>query len=202
MSYWIRYCATCAVEFVQTLWSIISSFPVLVLASRQTGLSPALRLHRTLEAQRERAAEPWMGHSACRGLIWLGFDLIRMICGKYVTVCLCVCVCEETGNRCNLTKWKFQIALLFLFTLQPQSDLCSLESLNFNCLEESLVCCFLMLLEGGCVCAGACAPVLWCSGQSHSRALPFLCLTYDLWKQELIKSSKVAKRKGKCLVTN
>lgn len=40
------------------------------------------------------------------------------------------------------------------------------------------------------------------SGQSHSPARPFLCLTYDLWKQELIKSSKVAKRKGKCLVTN
>lgn len=196
MSYWIRYCATCAVEFVQTLWSIISSFPVLVLASHRTGLSPALRLHCTLEAQRERAAEPQTGLSACKGLIWLGFDLIRMICGKYVTVC------EETENRCNLTKGKLQIALLFLFTLQPQSDLCSLESLNFNSLEESPVYQFLMLLEGGCVCAGACAPVLWCSGQSHSRELPFLCLTYDLWKQELIKSSKVAKRKGKCLVTN
>lgn len=43
---------------------------------------------------------------------------------------------------------------------------------------------------------------MWCSGQSHPRMLPFLYLTSDLWKQELIKSSKVAKRKGKCLVTN
>lgn len=40
------------------------------------------------------------------------------------------------------------------------------------------------------------------SGQSQHRALPFLCLTSDLGKQELIKTSEGAKRKGKCLVTN
>lgn len=63
------------------------------------------------------------------------------------------------------------------------------------------------------LCWVLCRPwLVWCcwegllhspsSGQSHCRALPFLCLTSDLWKQELIKSSEVAKRKGKCLVTN
>lgn len=53
---------------------------------------------------------------------------------------MCVYMCEETGNGCKIKKkLRFQIALLFLFTLQPQSDLCLLESLNFNSLEESLV---------------------------------------------------------------
>lgn len=97
--------------------------------------------------------------------------------GAKCVINVCTCMCEETENGCKIgkKKSKFQVALLFLFTPQAQSDLCLLESLNFNSLEESLVCPYLPL-EGGC--AGA--PMRRGSGQFQSRALPFLCLTSDL----------------------
>lgn len=103
-----------------------------------------------LEGRHSRAARP-----AWRSLVSLGFSLILMTGGKCV-INVCTCMCEETenGRKIGKKKSKFQVALLFLFTPQAQSDLCLLESLNFNSLEESLVCPYLPL-EGGCGCSHA-----------------------------------------------
>lgn len=69
-------------------------------------------------------------------------------------MCVCVYICvRKLKMGVKFKKKKIQIALLFLFTLQPQSDLCLLESLNFNSLEESPISRVFDVAGGGCVCA-------------------------------------------------
>lgn len=113
------------------------------------------------QVQRESSAEFYTQPSAQTSPSWWGFAFILRACGRSVSIRV-----RKLKMGVKLKKeLKFQIAPLFLFTLQPWSDLFSLESLNFS----SAGCC---AVPGWFDVAGRGCSTLWALGNLTAERFP------------------------------